>query len=115
MNILTYARFMVLPLLHSQVPCGHVTIVAAMHLGKAFIITDSEGVRDYVQDGYNAVTIPPRSTSALVEAIKQLWNEPSRCKSLAEHGKLFASKECTEERVVEHFRGWLADAGLLTQ
>ncbi|HUN59620.1 MAG TPA: glycosyltransferase family 4 protein [Candidatus Binataceae bacterium] len=113
MNILAHSRFMVLPLLHSQVPCGHVTIVAAMHLGKAFIITESEGIRDYVLDGYNALTVPPRSASALIEAIDRLWNDPARCKSLAECGKLFAATECTEERVVEHFRSWLADAGFL--
>ena len=84
MNILVHSRFMVLPLLHSKVPCGHVTIVAAMHLGKAFVITDSEGVRDYVQDGHNAMTIPARSASALAEATERLWRSPALCKSLGE-------------------------------
>ena len=72
MNILAHSRFMALPLLHSQVPCGHVTMVAAMHLGKAFVITDSEGVRDYVQDGYNAIAVPPGSAGALVDATERL-------------------------------------------
>jgi glycosyltransferase involved in cell wall biosynthesis len=112
MNILVHSRFMVLPLLHSEVPCGHVTIVAAMHLGKALVITDSEGVRDYVQDGFNAMTIPPRSVAALAEAIERLWNAPVLCKSLGENGRRFARRECTEERVVEHFRDWLALKGL---
>jgi glycosyltransferase involved in cell wall biosynthesis len=112
MNILMHSRFMVLPLLHSEVPCGHVTIVAAMHLGKAFIITDSEGVRDYVQDGYNAMTVPPHSTTALVEATQLLWSAPVLCKKLGENGRRFARQECTEERVVRHFRGWLESTGL---
>jgi glycosyltransferase involved in cell wall biosynthesis len=112
MNILMHSRFMVLPLLHSEVPCGHVTIVAAMHLGKAFIITDSEGVSDYVQHGFNAMTVPPLSTTALVEATQLLWNAPVLCKSLGENGLRFARRECTEERVVQHFRGWLDAAGL---
>src|SRR5277367_4236037 len=81
MNILAHSRFMVLPLLHSEVPCGHVTIVAAMHLGKAFVITDSEGVRDYVQTGYNAITIPPGSAGALADATERLWRSPFLCKS----------------------------------
>jgi glycosyltransferase involved in cell wall biosynthesis len=108
MNILMHSRFMVLPLLHSEVPCGHVTIVAAMHLGKAFIITDSEGVRDYVQHGYNALTVPPHSTTALVEATQLLWSAPVLCESLGENGRRFARRQCTEERIVQHFRGWLA-------
>lgn len=112
MNILMHSRFMVLPLLHSEVPCGHVTIVAAMHLGKAFIITDSEGVSDYVQDGYNAVTVPSHSTAALIEATQRLWSAPVLCKSLGENGRRFAKQECTEERVVRHFRGWLKATGL---
>jgi glycosyltransferase involved in cell wall biosynthesis len=112
MNILKHSRFMVLPLLHSEVPCGHVTMVAAMHLGKAFIITDSEGVRDYVRDGYNAMTVSPHSAAALVEATERLWNAPALCKRLGENGRCFARRECTEERVVRHFRGWLKATGL---
>ena len=112
MNLLLHSRFMVLPLVHSEVPCGHVTIVAAMHLGKAFIVTDSEGVRDYAQDGYNAVTIPPRSAAALAKATERLWKAPALCKSLGENGRRFARRECTEERVVQHFREWLASKGL---
>lgn len=112
MNILLHSRFMVLPLLHSEVPCGHVTIVAAMHLGKAFIITDSEGVRDYVQNGINAMTIPPCSAAALVEATERLWRAPALCKSLGESGRRFAGRECTEEQVVRHFREWLEETGL---
>ncbi len=112
MNILVHSRFMVLPLLHSKVPCGHVTIVAAMHLGKALIVTDSEGVRDYVQDGHNAITISPRSATALAEATEQLWKSPILCKSIGENGYRFARRECTEGQVVQHFRGWLTEAGL---
>jgi glycosyltransferase involved in cell wall biosynthesis len=112
MNILLHSRFMVLPLSHSEVPCGHVTIVAAMHLGKAFIITDSEGVRDYVQNGINAVTIPPCSPAALIEATERLWKAPALCKSLGENGRRFARQECTEEQVVRHFRDWLEAKGL---
>ncbi len=36
-------------------PCGHVTLVSAMHLGKAFVISNSSGVKDYVQHGENAI------------------------------------------------------------
>ena len=107
MNVLMHSRFMVLPLLHSEVPCGHVTIVAAMHLGKAFIVTGSEGVRDYVQDGHNAVTVSPRSATALVEATELLWSDPALCERLGQNGRRFARLECTEEGVVRHFRGCL--------
>jgi glycosyltransferase involved in cell wall biosynthesis len=113
MNILKYSRLMVLPLLHSEVPCGHVTIVAAMHLGKAMVVTDSEGVRDYVRDGFNALTAPARSAPALAEIIQRLWSDADLRRRLGENGQAFAARECTEERTVEHFTCVLAEKGLL--
>ena len=35
-NILAYSRFMVLPLASAKIPCGHVTLVAAMYLKKGY-------------------------------------------------------------------------------
>lgn len=113
MNILKYSRLMVLPLLDSEVPCGHVTLVAAMHLAKPMVITDSDGVRDYVRDGYNALTIPARSASALAKASERLWSDDELRRRLGKNGQLFAARECTEERTVEHFSGLLAAMDLM--
>ena len=107
MSVLLHSRFMVLPLLRSDVPCGHVTLVAAMHLGKAFIITDSSGVRDYVRDGDNALTVTVGSTESLVSATKRLWHDQDLCTFLGKNGHRFASGKCTETRIAEHFRDWL--------
>jgi glycosyltransferase involved in cell wall biosynthesis len=113
MNVLLHSKFMVLPLIGSDVPCGHVTLVSAMHLGKAFIITDSSGVRDYVRNGVNALTVAPGSVESLVAAVKRLWDDPTLCARLGEGGKAFAGRECTEERIVTHFRNWLAAAQII--
>jgi glycosyltransferase involved in cell wall biosynthesis len=113
MNVLLHSKFMVLPLTGSEVPCGHVTLVSAMHLGKAFIITDSSGVRDYVRNGENALTVEPGSVESMVAAIKQLWRDPILCTRLGSNGQTFARRECTEERTVEHFRRWLASARIV--
>ena len=107
MNILFHSSFMVLPLMGSQVPCGHVTLVAAMHLSKAMVITDSSGVRDYARHGENALIVPTGSTSDLVSAIQKLWTDAALCAQLGKNGKDFAAHECSEARIVEHFRLWL--------
>jgi glycosyltransferase involved in cell wall biosynthesis len=107
MNVLLHSRFMVLPLFSSEVPCGHVTLVAAMHLGKAFVITDSTGVRDYVRDGENALTVGAGRVEELVEAVKRLWADPALCVQLGNCGQRFASSECSEEQIVRHFLAWL--------
>ncbi len=106
-KILLHSRFMVLPLMNSEVPCGHVTIVAAMHLGKAMIVTASSGVADYVRDGENALMVPPARSDKLVSAAKRLWEDRALCDRLGNNGRLFASRLCTEEGIADHFRGWL--------
>ena len=109
MNVLLHSRFMVLPLIGSEVPAGHVTLVAAMHLGKAVVISDSAGVRDYVRDGENAVIVPVGSIESLVVAIRRLWDDHALCVKLGKNAQLFAARNCSEECITEHFRGWLIE------
>jgi glycosyltransferase involved in cell wall biosynthesis len=103
MNILLESRFMVLPLNSSAVPCGHVTIVAAMHLGKTMIVTASAGVEDYVEHGKNALTVPVASVPDLVQATTRLWRDDSLRQSLETSGLDFAKTKCTEENIAQHF------------
>ena len=108
MNILMHSRFMVLPLLDGRTPYGHITMVSAMHLGKAFIATDSAGVSDYLDGGRNALNVPPNSPRELAAVIEHLWNDPLQCRRLGENGKGFARTRCTEEQMVLHFKSLLS-------
>ncbi len=112
MNILAHSRFMVLPLIDSEVPCGHVTLVAAMHLGKAIVVTDSRGVRDYVRQEENALLISSGSVTELAAATERLWRDPVLADALGDRGREFASRECIEERAVLNFAEWLHSHGL---
>jgi glycosyltransferase involved in cell wall biosynthesis len=107
MGILSRSRFMILPLISSEVPCGHVTLVAAMHLGKAFIITDSMGVRDYVRDGENAIIISAGATDDLIHATKLLWHDHDLCERLGKNGQSFAALNCSERQIADHFLNWV--------
>lgn len=104
MNILKHSLFMVLPLKDSQVPCGHVTLVAAMHLGKAFIITNSIGVQDYVRNEYNCLTCPDSDVDKLSELILHLWTDKEECLRLGNNGKSFAMENCSEESAYQSLR-----------
>lgn len=115
MNILQHSRFMVLPLKGSEVPCGHVTLVAAMHLGKTMIITNSAGVADYIHDDYNGVTAEAFSPDALAEAIEALWNDPDRIARLETNGRAFADENCTEDKAFGYVRDLLSARGLLSE
>ena len=111
-NILAFSRFMVLPLAGSEVPCGHVTLVAAMHLKKAMIITNSLGVSDYIQNGVNSLLVPVGDPTALAARIRELWNDPGRSERMGDAGQSFAAVNCSEEHVVSHLRRVLLDFGL---
>jgi glycosyltransferase involved in cell wall biosynthesis len=119
MRVLQRSRFMVLPLDSGDVPCGHVTLVAAMHLGKAFIVTASAGVADYLADPTsnrpNGVTCDVGSPQSLADAIRALWNDADHIADLGNNGQAFAQTYCTEASMAEHFRALLGDWNLLPQ
>jgi glycosyltransferase involved in cell wall biosynthesis len=115
MNILAHSQFMVLPLAGSEIPCGHVTLVSAMHLGKAFIISNSSGVADYVQDGRTAIACEAFSADALEAAVRRLWDDRPYRDRLAHQGRAFATEFCSEANTLAWFRRYLTGKGLLSE
>ena len=107
MNILGHSRLLALPLTGSEVPCGHVTIVAAMHLGKPIVVTESTGVTDYVENGVTGLTVKTGSASDLVCAVQSLLKDESLLDPLANSGQRFAATHCSEQAVAEHFHAWI--------
>jgi glycosyltransferase involved in cell wall biosynthesis len=112
MNILMHSRFMALALVHNRMASGHVTLVSAMHLGKAFVVTDSAGVSDYVAGAEHGLLVAPNAPSEFANVVERLWNDPVLCRQYGENGRRFARARCTEDQVFEHFRHWLNDTVL---
>jgi glycosyltransferase involved in cell wall biosynthesis len=113
MNLLKNSRFMVLPLNSSEVPCGHVTIVAAMHLGKAMVVTASSGVDDYVLANENALVSPTKDAHAMSTLIEKLWDDRDLCAQLGSNGKSFALENCSEQKITENFQAYLEKIRIL--
>jgi glycosyltransferase involved in cell wall biosynthesis len=111
MNILAHSRFMVLPLAGSKVPCGHVTIVSAMHLGKAVIATASSGLEDYLAPQITGLSCPAHDATAWTAAIEALYDDPLQSRQFGLAGRNFAREHCTEARVVEYFLQFLQSPG----
>ena len=107
MNILAHSRLMVLPLRDSVVPCGHVTVVSAMHLGKACIVTDSLGISDYVRAGVNGQLIEARNPQALKSAIEELFASESLRSRYGHAASAFAAEHCSEINAARYFEGCL--------
>ena len=109
MNILRYSAFTVVPLLGSTVPCGHVTLVCAMHLGRAIVATNSTGISDYVLAGFNGVLCAPSSAASLAEAIQGLWNKPNEIGRLGDNSQEFGAKNCSEAKIRSDLAAVLAE------
>lgn len=106
-SLVAHAAFAVLPLRDERAPNGVVTVVGAMHLGMAQIVTRSEGLSDYVEDGVTAVLTPPGDPTALKAAIDRLLAEPARAAAIGAAAREFARARCSEASTVDYFRGFL--------
>jgi hypothetical protein len=110
MNIVRHSRFSAVALRDAQVPCGHVTIVSAMHLGRAVACTASRGVEDYVFHRANGLMVPPGDPQAWVQAIEELVADPSLCERLGAAARDFAQRNCSESVALAYLRGYLGVA-----
>jgi glycosyltransferase involved in cell wall biosynthesis len=99
MNILRHSEFTVLPLASSTVPCGHVTLVCAMHLAKTVVSTDSTGISDYVIPGFNGVLCEATSPDSLAQAINSLWMNSAETARLSENNRQFGAENCSETKM----------------
>ncbi len=96
MNYLAHSRAMVLPLKGAEVPCGHVTLVSAMFLGKAILATDSAGIHDYVAEGVTGMLCRPADPEHMVSCMRLLWRDRELNERMGENGLRFAETFCTE-------------------
>lgn len=70
-ELLRNARAVVVPLAgREDRTAGQQTYLNAMALGKVAIVTDSPGVREYVEDGRTGLVVPPADAEALTTALR---------------------------------------------
>ena len=103
MNILKNSLFAIVPLVTRTTPCGHVTIVSAMHLGKAQIVTYSEGVTDYIKDRETGIFTEDKNSEDMIKKIDELYNNRELREKIEINAEKFAGEYCTEEANVRYF------------
>jgi glycosyltransferase involved in cell wall biosynthesis len=109
MAVVRDARAMALPLVTTETPCGHVTIVGAFYLGTPVVVTGSTGIDDYVKDDVTGLVAQTGSSEAFGAAIDRLWHDPALAQRLGAAGQAFANARCTEANYPQHVRAMLAD------
>ncbi len=107
-SIVAHSAAALLPLRSRDTPCGLVTLVGSLHLGKAQAVTAASGVSDYVEDGRTALLTSPGDAAGLAAAARRLIAEPGLAARLGAAAKTFAQRECSEAATIRFFADRLA-------
>ncbi len=81
------SQFVVVPLYDTDFQAGVTTILEAMAMGKAVIVSRTRGQRDVIQDGVNGIYVPPGDAEALRHAITGLLASPERAAQLGANAR----------------------------
>jgi glycosyltransferase involved in cell wall biosynthesis len=70
------ASIVVVPLLATSYPFGITTLLEAMSMGKAVVVSDTEGLRGVIDNGRTGLVVPPGDGTALRDAVLGLLDDP---------------------------------------
>lgn len=75
------------------------TVLEALAMGRPIITTDTPGCRETVTDNRNGFLIPPRSSSALIEAMTKFVESPEIVKPMGHCSRLLAEEKYDVDKV----------------
>lgn len=96
-SALAAANIVVLPSYREGLPK---VLLEAASCGRAVITTDVPGCRDAIDPNVTGSLVPVRDASALANAIQALVNNPERCKTMGEAGRMLAERAFDVRQVV---------------
>ena len=71
------SRLVALAFSETTLPSGPTVLLDAMIEGKAVVVTDVGGTRDYADDDQEALLVPPGNVDVLAQALSRLWEDSS--------------------------------------
>jgi glycosyltransferase involved in cell wall biosynthesis len=74
---------------------GQTTYVNAMARGKAIVVTDTPGVRDYITDGETGLIVAPGDAEAMADAVSRLLADPDERTRIGRRAREHALGELT--------------------
>lgn len=101
------SKALILPLRDGQTACGHITLAAAMALGKPVLATQSAGIRDYHLDGKGGVSFPSGSPRAIVEAVARCEEEETVRSGWGLFNQQFVQDRCSVSQWVQVVRAFV--------
>ena len=84
----------VVPFKDSKISAGQLVVLQAMELGKPVIVTESDGIVDYIQQGKNGYSVS-KTTEAIKKAIQDLKNNPGIYEEVSTYSKQYFCEHYT--------------------
>jgi len=98
-ELIAQAKFMVLPLPFFKYSFGQMTLLQAMSLGKAVVVTSVPGILDYVEDGYNALLVKPDDSFDLRDKMESLIKDEKKVIELGRNARKTVLEKFNEKNL----------------
>ena len=92
------ANVVVLPSWREGTPTS---IMEAMSMGRACVVTDVPGCREVVRDGVNGFLCPVKNPEALAETMEKFLKNPALAPACGESGRRMAVEEFDAQKVAD--------------
>jgi glycosyltransferase involved in cell wall biosynthesis len=81
------AAVVAIPLVENDFQAGVTTLLEAMAMGKAIVVSSTSGQKDVIEDGLTGITVPPGRPEPLREAIRFLLDHPRERRRLGHNAR----------------------------
>lgn len=97
-RLMANAALVVLPLAETELPSGPLVLLDAMAMGKAVVVTNVNGSRDYGIDGRTLFFVPPGDSDALSAAVETLMSDDALRRRIGQAGREDVSRRFTTDQ-----------------
>ena len=78
-----------------------IAMLEAMAMHKAMVVTMTDGARDLIHHGHNALVVPPQNPEALADAFVKAESDPELCRLMGRRGGQLVKQRFDAARVAE--------------
>jgi glycosyltransferase involved in cell wall biosynthesis len=112
-EIISRAKFVVLPFPERRHACGQMTLLGCMALGKAIVVSRVSSITDYLRDQEDCILVDPNSHEHLAEKMQLLLDNPELVFQIGKSAKIKVGKKFSEQRMSEIIHNQFKDKGLI--
>ena len=92
------AKLHVIPLANVRLGSGHTVLLENMAMGKVLIVSDAPAMRDYLEDGVNAIVVEPHNVEQLGEKIRSFLAAPEEYAPVGQKAAEWARDHFSSEK-----------------